>query len=395
MPTYFLSTNASPEQSSLIERNLKTAIPDLIKITNLEEVAKDIAGNQNAPVYILVAGPADNAAYIDRFIEIATQQRGRFFFILISADISTSNYKRIVRTGNADWASIAGAPQEIAEIFAKRRGGTPTLVEKAAIEPDKPTTVAFLPCAGGVGNTTLVTEIGVSLKLQKATRDRRICVVDLDFQTSHICDYLDIEPRLQIQEISDSPERLDAQLFDIFVSHHSSGLDVFAAPRSKYDVTTLNVAALDALFGIIAKRYDLILIDLPVTWFAWTVDIIGNSNAVLLTGINTIPCLRQISQTLAVVRDARPGTAQDTVAIVVNRCERTLLGGVERRQHVESVLGGEQVFYVGNDPTAMVESANTGTPLAQSSGSRKTIKEISAIAEFCVSLKSPNVKAVA
>ena len=62
---------------------------------------------------------------------------------------------------------------------------------------------------------------------------------------------------------------------------------------------------------------------------------------------------------------------------------------------MESVLGGEQVFYVGNDPTAMVESVNTGTPLAQSSGSRKTIKEISAIAEFCVGLKSPNVKAVA
>jgi pilus assembly protein CpaE len=391
MPTYFLSTNISPEQSSGIERNIKTVIPDLIKIANLEEIARDITGHKNAPVYILVAGPADNSSYIDRFVEIATQQRGRFFFVLISEDISTSNYKRLVRTGNADWVSVAGAPQEIAEIFAKRRS-TPTLVEPTSSEPEKPTTVAFLPSAGGVGNTTLLTEIGVSLKMQKATKDQRICVVDLDFQTSHICDYLDVEPRLQIQEISENPDRLDAQLFDIFVTHHSSGLDVFAAPRSKFDHSTLNVSALDALFGIIAKRYDLILIDLPVTWFAWTVDIIANSNAVIMTGINTIPCLRQLSQTLAVVRDARPSSAQDTVAIAINRCERTLLGGVERRQHVESVLGGEQVFYVGNDPT-VVESANTGTSLAQSSGSRKTIKEISAIAEYCVGIRSPKVKA--
>ena len=392
MPTYFLSTNISPEQSSGIERNIKSVIPDLIKIANFEDIAKDITNYKNAPVYILVAGPADNAAYIDRFVEIATQQRGRYFFVLISADISTSNYKRLVRTGNADWASVAGAPQEIAEIFAKRRSA-PTLVEKAPSEPEKPTTVAFLPSAGGVGNTTLVSEIGVWLKLQKVNKEHRICAIDLDFQTSHICDYLDVEPRLQIQEISDYPDRLDAQLFDIFVTHHSSGLDVFATPRSKFDHATLNVAALDALFGIIAKRYDLILIDLPVTWFSWTVDIIANSNAVILTGINTIPCLRQLSQTLAIVRDARPNSAQDTVAIAINRCDRTLLGGVERRQHVESVLGGEQVFYVSNDPTAMVESANTGIPLAQSSGSRKTIKEISAIAEYCVGIRSPKVKA--
>src|ERR1700680_65239 len=208
MPTYVLSTNISPEQSSGIERNIKAVIPDLIKIANLEEIARDITSHKNAPVYILVAGPADNPSYIDRFIEIATQQRGRFFFVLISADISTSNYKRLVRTGNADWVSVAGAPQEIAEIFAKRRS-TPTLVEPTSSEPEKPTTVAFLPSAGGVGNTTLVTEIGVSLKMQKATKDQRICVVDLDFQTSHICDYLDVEPRLQVQEISENPDRLD------------------------------------------------------------------------------------------------------------------------------------------------------------------------------------------
>ena len=78
---------------------------------------------------------------------------------------------------------------------------------------------------------------------------------------------------------------------------------------------------------------------------------------------------------------------------MINRCDRTLLGGVERRQHVESVLGQEQVFYVGNDSVAMIESSNTGTPLALSGASRKTSKEISAIAEFCVGIKPANVKA--
>jgi pilus assembly protein CpaE len=393
MPTYFLSSNISPDQSVAIERNLRSAIPDLIKIANLEEIARDVAASRDVPVNILVAGPADNDEYIDRFVQIANQQDGRFFFILISRDISASNYKRLVRSGNADWVSIAGAPQEIAEILSKRRAKPVVVETAAAAEPDKPTTIAFLPAAGGVGNTTLIAEIGTLLRLQKATRDLKVCVVDLDFQTSHICDYLDIEPRLQIQEISENPDRLDSQLFDILISHHSTGLDVIAAPRSKFDHATLDVGALDGLFSIISRRYNVILIDLPVTWFNWTVDIIAHSTAVVLTGINTIPCLRQLSQTLKTVRDARPGSAPESVGVVINRCDRTLLGGIERRQHVESVLGPEQVLYVSNDPAAFLESANTGTPLALAAGSRKTIKEISAIAEFCVGQKAPNVKA--
>src|SRR5262249_50488892 len=161
-----------------------------------------------------------------------------------------------------------------------------------------------------------------------STRTRKVCLVDLDFQTSHACDYLDIEARFRIDEIAGSPERLDAHLFGIFTSHHSSGLDVFAAPRSQFDVSTVDVAALDALFNMIASRYDLVLIDLPVTWLPWTAQLINGSNGVIVTGINTIPCLRQIAERLAAVRQAKHSSGE--IAIAVNRCRRGLIGGIER-----------------------------------------------------------------
>jgi pilus assembly protein CpaE len=393
MPTYLLSTNLSPEQSAEIERRIKAAIPDLIRIARLEDIASGLKEASRQPSYILVVGPGDNDAYIDRFIDIATQYRDQFFFILISDDISTNNYKRLVRTGNADWVSIAGAPQELSEILAKRGLGGKFSAAPVTENQADPCSVAFVPAAGGVGNSTLLAEIGVGIKLQKSTRQRNVCIVDLDFQNSHICDYLDIEPRLQIQEICDDPDRLDAQLFEIFISRHSSGLDVFAAPRSKFDVADLEVAALDALFEMIAQRYELILIDLPVTWFAWTGPLITNSNAVVVTGINTIPCLRQLSQTLASVRDLRTSAYPESLAVVINRCERTLLGGVERRQHVESVLGNQQVFYVSNDPAAALESSNTGVPLAISANSRRISKDIAAIAAYCLGVMASKEKA--
>src|SRR5262249_14678578 len=156
-----------------------------------------------------------------------------------------------------------------------------TIVENKPGKPPghRPAAISFVPSAGGVGNTTLAAETGIHLKSDKATRQRHVCLVDLDFQSSNVCDYLDIEPRLQIQEISTDPERLDAQLFDIFISHHGSGLDVIAAPRTKFEFCSLDVLALDTLFSIASTRYDLILIDLPLAWFAWTPKIIEASDA--------------------------------------------------------------------------------------------------------------------
>ncbi len=212
-----------------------------------------------------------------------------------------------------------------------------------------------------------------------------ICIVDLDFQSSHVCDYLDMEPRLKMQEISSNPERLDAQLFDIFISRHSSGLHVFAAPRGKADLCDLNIAAIDKLFDMISARYQLILIDLPVTWFTWTPQIVSASDAVVVTGLNTIPGLRQTAETLTAVREIAGASGQ--LAVAVNRCQRQLWGGIARRHHVERVLGRENVFYVAEDPMAL-ESVNTGTPMALSKGAHSIGRDIAALANFCAHVKS-------
>jgi pilus assembly protein CpaE len=186
-----------------------------------------------------------------------------------------------------------------------------------------------------------------------------------------------------MQEIASDPERLDAQLFEIFISRHASGLHVFAAPRSKIDPCQVNVLALDKLFDMISARYQLILIDMPSTWFSWTPQILAASDGVIVTGVNSIPGLRQIAETLAAVRDSAGGQ----VAIAVNRCQRRLLGGIARRHHVERVLSGENLFYVTEQPTAL-ESINAGTPMMLAKGTGSIAREISALAAFCTGLKS-------
>jgi pilus assembly protein CpaE len=383
MATYFVSTDREAEKAKSIEARIRGVIPDLVTLAGMDDLVHAIAHRSRLKSTVLVLASAKDAASFAKLIELAGRHRDRGFFIVISDDIPAADYKRLVRTGSADWVSAAAVPQEILDLMAKQTG-------PARAGGAEPIVVCLVPSAGGVGNATLAVEIASQLNAGKRAKELGLCIADLDFQSSHVCDHLDIEPRLQIQEIANSPERLDEQLFEIFISRHASGLHVFAAPRSRMDACEVSVEALDTLFEMISARYDLVFIDLPVAWFKWTPHVIAASDAIVVTGTNTIPGLRRMSETVLAVRDIRRAASQ--FAVVVNRSERGLLGGFERRHHVEKILGREKVFFIGEDPK-LVEAANAGAPLALSDPGCRASKEIATLAAFCEGVKSTRAAA--
>lgn len=389
MAIYLMVPDPSNDQVAAIQERLQKIIPEARKITKVDDVADEIKKfpqRRNVVIYVV---PSISSDGITQLINISTHYHQRIFLILVSNEISATDYKRLIQSGGADWVAATSKLEEIPELIHKQTVGYPT--SNSAEAKTKPVVISFLPSVGGVGNTTIALEALLQIKHDKAYGRHKLAYVDLDFQTSHVCDFLDIEPRLQIAEIFDRPERLDDQLFELFISHDKSGIDVFAAPRSKLDPCEINIEGLDALLGMVQRRYDFIFLDLPVSWYSWTVPIIENSTAVILTGVNTIPCLHQMRATLDMILKSKTPSAQ--VAIVINRITRGILGRVKRQRHVKSVLTGESIFYVREDPLA-INRVNTGTPLARG-GTGKSSKDYINIAVFCTKVQSRALEAAA
>ena len=370
MQVYLLTSGIDPGELSALESRIRATVPNLNRVETLELLRADrLRSPEEAKPYVIY--PVHPSESFEQLINLAIQNYELFFIIFISdEDISASHYRRLLQTGGGDWVPAKNAAQEIPEIV-RRMSAAPTGPERrqAAI-------ATLLPSGGGVGNSTLAVEIGVQLKTNKATRERSVCLIDLDFQNSHVCDYLDIEPRMQIQEIADNPGRLDAQLFDIFLSHHSSGLDVLAAPRSKAIPLELNVAALDALFEMLSDKYQFVLVDLPAAWLSWTAPVLSVSGLIAVVGVNTIPSLRSARDTLEAVRALKP-PGQITVA--VNRCETGWFGGIAHRQHATSILRNEKIVFLREDADGARASANTGVPIGLSGHRSGLIKDIAQI----------------
>ena len=381
MTIYLLTSEPSKKNDQIerIEANLLSVIPELRKIEKIEDIAAEIRGKSDTKIVVIYVSPTLAGSGMDNFINVASRYRDRVFFILVSNEISGDDYKRLVRSGGADWVAAKGSFQEIPELIYKQN--LPS--SRASQTAIKPTIISFLPCMGGVGNTTIALEVALRIKLAKATRSWKICYIDLDFQTSHVCDYLDIDARFQINDILERPERLDEQLFGLFVSRHACGLDVFAAPRSKLDPCEVDAAVLDPFLEMVLEKYNYIVFDLPVSWFSWTIPILESSDAIIMTGINTIPCLRQMRATLDAVVKTKVSSSQ--IAIVMNRVKRRLLRKIERRGHVESVFPNENIYYIHEYPDA-VDRVNTGTPAALAGAH---VKEYAKLTSFCTSLRQP------
>jgi pilus assembly protein CpaE len=379
MQVYFFTAGIESSELNELEARIRSRLPNVQKVAKLDEgVARLVqAGSANHEQNYIIF-PMLGAESFDRIINLAEQVHLDVFSIFISTEISASDYKRLVRTGRADWVSMQAAPQEILDIIS--RTSRPA-IEPGRDQPVRPTIVAFVPSGGGVGNATLAIETVMQMTLSKKPPSRRICLLDLDLQGSHVCDYLDIEPRLPMQDIIENPDRLDAQLFDLFVSRHAtSGVDVLATPRNRGTAVELNMAALDAVFRMISVRYDLVLVDLPPMWFDWTDQIISVCDLAVVTGFNHVPGLRRIAETIQELKKAERSPPQIVVAL--NRCESRLGGGIARRQHVKTALGNQTVVYIRDDPAAVNHSLNTGVPLSITSRSNKVAKDVRALASL-------------
>ena len=122
MQIFLFSASVDSARLGDLEHRIRAKLPDVRIVSRMEEVTKALpktAGSDGALACILFPVVLNAPASLDRMVAIATEYRDTLFFIFISDDIPASDYKRLVQTGGADWASTRGAPDEIADILAR------------------------------------------------------------------------------------------------------------------------------------------------------------------------------------------------------------------------------------------------------------------------------------
>jgi pilus assembly protein CpaE len=221
----------------------------------------------------------------------------------------------------------------------------------------------FLPAIGGAGVTMLAVQTAMLLLNSGQRGKSSTCLVDLDFQHGACADYLDLEPRLNLNEIEPRPERLDRQLLEVMLSHHPSGLAVVAAPSRPAEMRSFDPDVVTRLLDMVSTHFDYVVFDMPRTWFSWTDSVLLGSNKLYIVSEMTVPGLRHAKQLVEAVRERLGEGPQPQV--IVNRFVQKMFSSGLRKNDIEQVLGGSFAACIPNDYGLVREAIDRGVPLEE------------------------------
>jgi pilus assembly protein CpaE len=221
----------------------------------------------------------------------------------------------------------------------------------------------FLPAVGGAGVTTLAVQTAMLLLSSGGRGKTSTCLVDLDFQHGACADYLDIEPRLNINEIEPRPERLDRQLLEVMLSRHPSGLSVIAAPNCPAEMRSFDPDVVTRLLDLVSSHFDYVVFDMPRTWFSWTDSVLLGSNKLFIVSETTVPGLRQAKQLVMAIRE-RLGDGPKP-QVIINRFVQKMFSAALRKSDIEQAIGDAFLACIPNDYALVREAIDRGVPLEE------------------------------
>jgi pilus assembly protein CpaE len=234
----------------------------------------------------------------------------------------------------------------------------------------------FMPAAGGVGTTTLTLQTAFQLH-NSVTRGASTCVVDLNFQQGACAEYLDLEPRFDIAEIENQPERLDRQLLDVMLSKHASGLCVLAAPTRPSEMRSFNTDLVVRVLDLVSAYFDNVVIDMPRTWFPWTETVLLGSNKLYIVAEMTVPCLRHTQRLIQAVYETAGKEVKPNV--IVNRFEQKMFDSGIKQADVQEILGEHFVGGISNNYRLVREAVDRGVPLHEIDPNANVVNDLKKI----------------
>jgi pilus assembly protein CpaE len=190
-----------------------------------------------------------------------------------------------------------------------------------------------------------------------------VALLDFDLQFGACGIYLDLAGQASLADLLASPERLDRSLLQGAMARHKSGLEVLLSPASIMPLDSVAPEFAGACIEIARQCYDLVLVDLPCAWTAWSFEILRRSDLLLLVTQLSVASVRHSGRQLETLR--AQGLDAVPLKTVLNRHEGGW--GLGRSAHVkdaEKALGRPFDYQIADNYRLVSEALNRGVGLA-------------------------------
>ena len=239
--------------------------------------------------------------------------------------------------------------------------------------------IAFLKAGGGVGATTIATQLATIF----ASRDKnlRVCLADLDVQSGSAAVYLDLPGTVTMRQVAAAGKNLGDIRFAEQLSTHSSGVHVLGDPQEFIPLESLQPALIDNLITTLRRDFDLVLIDLPPAWTSWTDRALRQADRIVLVTQLSVPHAHLTRRQLKVLASQRLDVTPLT--LVCNGVGGQTASGVSMKA-MEKAIGRDFDAILPEDRKVVVEAINQGVAINAIKRGTKLEKALTTLADRLV-----------
>jgi pilus assembly protein CpaE len=232
--------------------------------------------------------------------------------------------------------------------------------------------IAVFAGKGGVGKTTLATNLAVAMALE-GKQKQRVAIVDLDLLLGDVAIMLDVTPERTVADLVPLIDKLDPELLRSFLYVHSSGVKVMCAPTRVEDSETLTPDRVRRILDVLARTFDYVIIDLPRAFDDRVVTALDMANLVLLVTNYDVPCLKSTKVCMDTLRTWR--YSEEKLKLVINHANRT--NGFAPGE-AEGALDYPIFWKVPSDYT-VASTSNHGKPFVQGQPTTKMAQNLTGL----------------
>jgi len=311
--------------------------------------------------------------------------------VLMSGAGPDQTWRQAMRAGARDVLAKPVVPAELLDTIrliqrARERGNSAEF--RALVDPQlMPRIIAIAGAKGGVGKTTLATNISVTLAQM---HPGQTVLVDAYSQFGDVALILNLRPKRTLLDMVPLEDDIDRDLVEAHLTPHDSGLKVLVAANEPTEFGSITVKCLSAVLSNLKRSYRYVVMDVPPMLYDTTLFALTHATAVMLVAnlfdLTTLNDTRKLYHLLT-----RDYVAKERVHLVLNRVARS---NRLQAEEIERAFGREATATIPNAAGLVVTSINEGVPFVISHPEAAISRSVRELAEKLIKVGGNGVHPV-
>lgn len=245
-------------------------------------------------------------------------------------------------------------------------------VKPSVKEEVKGKVITLFSTKGGVGKTTLATNIAVLLAKEK----NKVALLDLDLQFGNIGVFLNVPIKNSIVDLVKETSEFDCKLVEEYMTTHYSGVKLLLAPTKPEYAEFITSAHIEKIIKSLMENYHYIIIDTPSVLNEITLTVLDLSDKVLYVSALDLPTIKNTKDGLQIMESLN--YSKEKLSVVVNRFNEQF--GI-RGKDFENTVNYPIWSSVPEDEQTVITSINKGFPYVLTRSETKVAKSIMELVE--------------